>query len=97
MRLTWKDAVAAAVTGTIVALYVAFLQGAQLPLLGSVRGTAGAVLLLGIVGGCAMSRGDALTEPRSTERHVYVVLTGTLGVVALGAAVSRWSQGLRSP
>src|SRR5439155_21151992 len=52
MRLTWKDGLATVLTAGIVALYVAFVAGADLPLLSSARGIAVAALVLGI-GGCA--------------------------------------------
>jgi len=50
MRLTWRDSGATVLTGLVVAGYVAFLAGADLPLIASVRGMAGAVLVLGIAG-----------------------------------------------
>jgi hypothetical protein len=54
MRLTWKDALATVVAGVNVAIYVAATQGADLPVVGDVRGAAGAIVLLGLVGGCAL-------------------------------------------
>ncbi len=54
MRLTWKDAVTTVFMGVIVAVYAAFLNGTSLWLISSARGTTAAVLVLGIVGGCAL-------------------------------------------
>ncbi|MEV6156603.1 hypothetical protein AB0L53_40285 [Nonomuraea sp. NPDC052129] len=51
MRLTWKDALATVVAAANVAIYVAFTQGADVPVIDGVRGAAGAILLLGMVGG----------------------------------------------
>ncbi len=86
MRLTGKDLAATLFTGAVVGVYVAFLQGADLPFLGSVRGTAGVVLALGWVGGCALSGvGDAYTR-KQTSPLLVAVLTA-IGAVALVAAV----------
>ncbi|MEV0354304.1 hypothetical protein AB0H88_51920 [Nonomuraea sp. NPDC050680] len=63
-----------------VAIYVAFLQGADLPIVGSVRGATGAILLLGMVGGCALS------APSQTRR-LYMGIASTLGIIALAAGV----------
>ncbi|MFF0862023.1 hypothetical protein ACFYUV_09720 [Nonomuraea sp. NPDC003560] len=49
MRLTWKDAVATAVMGVITAVHVVFLQQADVLVLGSVRGVASVILVLGAV------------------------------------------------
>ncbi len=62
MRLTWKDAVTTLFMGAIVAVYVAFLNGTNLWLISSARGTTAAVMILGLVGGCALSAGAQSTE-----------------------------------
>lgn len=79
MRLTWKDAVATISTGLIIVVYVAYLAGADAPIIDSVRGATGTILLLGMAGGCAMSRGDL-------PKGAYTVLLSTLGTVAVLAA-----------
>ncbi|GAA4039002.1 hypothetical protein [Nonomuraea soli] len=79
MRLTWKDAVATISAAAVVAVYVMFLTGADVPIVDSVRGATGTILFLGMVGGCAMSRADV-------PKGAYTVLTGMLGTVALLAA-----------
>ncbi|MFI9846665.1 hypothetical protein ACIHFD_57260 [Nonomuraea sp. NPDC051941] len=84
MRLTWKDALATVVASTNIAIYVAFTQGADLPVIGSVRGAAGAILLLGMVGGCALS---TVGEEFMGRGGAYLCLTSTLGGVALIAGV----------
>jgi hypothetical protein len=49
MRLTWKDAVSSALMAAIVVIYAEFLNSTTLWLISSARGTATAVLVLGIV------------------------------------------------
>lgn len=46
--MTWRDATATLLTGVIVAVYVAFLNGTSLLLISSGRGATAAVLVLGI-------------------------------------------------
>jgi hypothetical protein len=88
MGLTWKDGVTTLVMAAIVSAYVAFLNGTSLWLISSARGTTAAVLVLGIVGGCALSSAGDLykgTQPASTQ--VFVSLATVAGIVALVAAV----------
>lgn len=88
MSLTWKDAVSTIVMAVIVAAYVAFLNGTSFWLISSARGMATAVLVLGIVGGCAMSEpGDLYTGPRSAMRVTLLTVTSLLGVAALAAGI----------
>ncbi|QYC41834.1 hypothetical protein Nocox_21140 [Nonomuraea coxensis DSM 45129] len=83
MRLTWKDALATVAAGVNVAVYVAFTQGADLPIVDSVRGTTGTILLLGVVGGCMLG-----AAPETFQRGgLYRGVAGTLGVVALLSGV----------
>jgi hypothetical protein len=89
MRLTWKDAVTTLFMAVIVAGYVAFLQGTSLWLISSARGTTAAVLVLGMVGGCALSAaGDLYTRAQSRWSMAILVITTMLGIVALTAAVA---------
>jgi hypothetical protein len=89
MRLTWKDAVTTLFMAVIVAGYVAFLQGTSLWLISSARGTTAAVLVLGMVGGCALSAaGDLYTRAQSRWSMAILVITTMLGIVALTAAVT---------
>jgi hypothetical protein len=81
MRLTWKDALATVVAGVNVAVYVAFTQGADVPVIDSVRGASGTILLLGIMGGCALSAA-------SESEGLYLRLAGALGVIALFAGLA---------
>ncbi|MFI9846621.1 hypothetical protein ACIHFD_57035 [Nonomuraea sp. NPDC051941] len=80
MRLTWKDALATVVAGTNIAIYVAFTQGVDVPFIDSVRGAAGAILLLGIVGGCALS---SVGEEYMGRGGPYLHLASALGSIAL--------------
>ncbi|GAA3561081.1 hypothetical protein GCM10022419_047150 [Nonomuraea rosea] len=83
MRLTWKDALATVAAGANVAIYVAFTQGADVPIIDSVRGATGAILLVGIVGGCMLS-----AAPEEYERKgPYMAVASTLGGIALLAGV----------
>jgi hypothetical protein len=69
----------------IVVIYAAFLNSTSAWLISSARGTAGAVLVLGLVGGCAMS---AVTEQdQGTQARAYRSLANVLGLTALVAGV----------
>jgi hypothetical protein len=88
MSLTWKDAVSTGFMAVIVAAYVAFLNGTSFWLISSARGTAIAVLVLGMVGGCAMSEpGNLYAGPRSATRLTLLTVTSLLGVTALAAGI----------
>ncbi|MFI6317630.1 hypothetical protein ACIBG8_08925 [Nonomuraea sp. NPDC050556] len=87
MRLTWKDGVATAFMAAMTAVYVMFLQGTDWPIIDSVRGAAGTILVLGMVGGCAMSRGDLYEKPMTTVKRFFVAIATVLGVTALAGAV----------
>ncbi|MFB9722483.1 hypothetical protein [Planobispora longispora] len=88
MRLTWKDAVATAVAGVNVAVYAAFLQGADLPIIPGVRGVTATILVLGLVGGCALSAADELYSGEKTPaRRLFTVVASLLGVTALVAGI----------
>ncbi|GIH96298.1 hypothetical protein ACFFMN_39255 [Planobispora siamensis] len=88
MRLTWKDAVATVVAGVIVAVYVAFLQGVDMAIISSVRGVATTILVLGFVGGCALSSADELYAGRRTPMtQLFTAVASLLGVTALVAGI----------
>ena len=88
MRLTWKDAVATLFMVVIVAAYVTFLNGTSLWLISSARGTACAVLVLGIVGGFALSSAaDLYTGSQSRSTQAFAALATLGGIIALAAAV----------
>jgi hypothetical protein len=88
MRLTWKDAVTTVVIAVIVATYAAFLNGTSLWLISSARGTASVVLVLGIVGGCALSSAaDLYNGPQSRSTQAFAGLATLGGIIALAAAV----------
>jgi hypothetical protein len=86
MRLTWKDAVATALTGLVVAAYVAFLAGADLPVISGVRGLAATVLVVGMVG-CALGGAGAADAPAERWSRTLTVVASLLGAVALFAAI----------
>jgi hypothetical protein len=81
IRLTWKDGIATALTAAAVGIYWALLAGAELPLVGSVRGSATAILLAG-VGGCVAG---AQVIPKGTGVSKWF---GFLGTVAFFAGLS---------
>ena len=84
MRLTWKDAVSTVFMAAIVVIYVAFLNSTTAWLISSARGTAAAVLVLGMVGGCAMS---AAGQYQGTQAWAYTSFASVLGAIALVAGV----------
>jgi hypothetical protein len=78
MRLTWKDAVATVLTGSIVTLYIAYLEGAALPLVAGPRVLAAVALVVGLAG-CAVG-GTGMTTDRPANWAVRVA--ALLGAVA---------------
>ena len=88
MMLTWKDAVTTLFMIAIVAIYVTFLSGTSLWLISSTRGTTAGVLVLGFVGGCALSTpGGVRATAQPRWARVLSAIASTLGVVELAAAV----------
>jgi hypothetical protein len=88
MRLTWKDAVATVFMAGIVVIYTAFLHGTSWWLISSVRGTTTAVLVLGFVGGCALSAaGDLYVTTLTGPARVLRTVATLLGLTALTAGV----------
>lgn len=85
MRLTWKDGVTTVTMAVITAVFLAFLLGAELPIVNTARGAIATVLVLGIVGGCAF--GTMTAETRTGMDRFLIVLAGLFGVVALTAAI----------
>ena len=85
MRLTWKDTISTVFMAAIVVIYVAFLNSTTAWLISSARGTAGAVLVLGIVGGCGMSA--AAEQYQGQRARAYTSFASVLGATALVAGV----------
>ncbi len=85
MRLTWRDVVATVFTAAIVVIYAAFLNSTTAWLISSARGTATAVLVLGMVGGCGLSAAGA--QYQGKHGGAYTAAVSLLGVVALITAV----------
>jgi hypothetical protein len=85
MRLTWKDAVSTVFMAAIAVVYVAFLNSTTAWLISSARGTATAVLVLGIVGGCGMSA--AADQYQDRRARGYTSFASVLGATALVAGV----------
>jgi len=88
MGLTWRDLVTTLFTGAIAIIYVAFLGGTSAWLISSARGTTTAVLILGMVGGCALgAAGDVYTQPQPRWGRIYEGIATTIGIVALIAGL----------
>ncbi|MCK2216120.1 hypothetical protein MF672_020290 [Actinomadura sp. ATCC 31491] len=83
MRLTWKDALATVAAAADVAVYVVFTRGADVWFFNDVRGAAATILVLGLVGGCALS---SLAE-EFQGRTGYVAVASAIGALALIAGV----------
>jgi hypothetical protein len=92
--LTWKDGVSTLFMGAIAAIYLTFLHGTGVWLISSARGTAAAVFILGMVGGCMLSgAGDLYQEQRSRTARAWRVIASFCGVVAFAAAVAGLATG----
>ena len=85
MRLTWRDGVTTVTMGLVTAVYLAFLLGADLPIVDTVRGTTATVLILGMVGGCGFSGLDGAGKTGLSK--FLVGLASVFGVVALAAGI----------
>ena len=88
MGLTWRDGVATLFMAVIAAIYVAFLGGTSAWLISSARGTTTAVLVLGMVGGCAIGAvGQLYTGNQPQPARVLRAIATILGLTALIAGV----------
>jgi hypothetical protein len=85
VRLTWKDAVSTVFMAAIIFIYIAFLNSTTAWLISSARGTAAAVLVLGLVGGCGMSA--TAEQYQDTRSRAYRSFANLIGVTALVAGV----------
>lgn len=88
MNLTWKDAVTTVLAGAIVAIYTAFLNGTGAWLISSARGTATAVLVLGVVACSFGTVADLYRRAEPPLTAAYAVVATATGVLALAAAVA---------
>lgn len=84
MRLTWRDDLTAAVMAVIIAVYLTFLLGADLPILGTARGTTSTVLVLGAI---ICVYGGIAAEAKTPPRWFLSLLSGMFAVVAVTAAI----------
>jgi len=88
MGLTWRDGVTTIFMAAIAAIYAAFLGGTSAWLISSARGTTTAVLVLGMVGGCAIGAvGELYTGPQPRPARVLRAIATTLGLAALIAGI----------
>jgi hypothetical protein len=88
MGLTWRDGVSTVFMAAIAASYAAFLGGTSAWLISSARGTTTAVLVLGMVGGCALgAAGDLYTGPQPRPTRIVRDIATALGLAALVAGV----------
>ena len=84
--LGWKDLWATTAIAAIVAAYAVHLAGTSTWLLDSVRGTTGLVLVIGALGCGFGNAAELYLADRTPAVQAYTLLTGALGLVALGAA-----------
>ncbi|MEU8246791.1 hypothetical protein [Nonomuraea sp. NPDC048916] len=69
-------------------VYVAYLQGTDLPIIDSTRGATATIMILGAFGGCALGSAEGLyRRDQSVSQRFYVVIASALGVTALAAGV----------
>lgn len=87
MRLTWHDSAATLLTGLVVVGYALFLAGVDLPLIGSVRGMAAAVLVAGIAG-CALGSAEPYHPDSNGWSRGATGTASFVGAVALFAAIT---------
>jgi hypothetical protein len=87
MRLTWHDSAATLLTGLVVAGYALFLAGVDLPLIASVRGMAGAVLVAGMLG-CALGSAEPYQPGSTGWSRRTTGAASFVGAVALFAAIT---------
>jgi hypothetical protein len=87
MRPNWRDLAATVLTGLVVAGYAAFLAGADLPLIASVRGMAVAVLVTGMVG-CAVGGAEAYRPGTAGWSRRATGVASVVGAAALFAAIT---------
>jgi hypothetical protein len=85
MKQIRKDAVSAVFMGAIVVIYVLFLNTTTAWLISSARGTAAAVLVLGAIGGCALSAAGELYQDK--QARAYTSFASVLGATALTAGI----------
>src|SRR5579859_2939224 len=94
MGLTWKDGVSTLFMGAIAVVCLTFLHGTNLWLISSARGTATAVLILGMVGGCMLSlAGDLYQQHASRAVRAWRVIASFCGVAAFAAAAAALVSG----
>jgi len=86
MGLTWRDLVSSAAIVTMMAVYVAFRTGTDLPLLSSAWTASVVEIVLGCI--CAVSAaGDLHTRPQPREGVIFRRVTTVLGTIALLAGL----------
>lgn len=89
MGLTWRDLVTTLFMGAIAIVYIQFLGGTSAWLISGARGTTTAVLILGMVGGCALGAvSDLYTAPQPRWGRIYRGAATMIGIVALTAALT---------
>jgi hypothetical protein len=84
MSLTWRDAVSTLALVVVLVAYAAHLQGMGLWLVSSTWATSAVILVVGLIGGCAVRAKDELsTRPQPLWTAVYRSIAAVLGVIAL--------------
>ena len=86
MGLTWRDLVSSAAVVAMMAVFVAFRAGTDLPLLSSAWTASVVAIVLGCI--CAVSAaGDLHTRPQPREGVIFRKITTVLGTMALLAGL----------
>ena len=86
MKLTWKDAVASAIVGVAIALYIGHLAGADLSFVSGPRVLAAVLLGLGFAAFVAAA--EIPDQPEDPAGRRWITTFGVLGTISVIAGVA---------
>ena len=88
MSLTWRDTVSTVALVVSLVAYAAYLQRTSLWLISSAWATSAVILVVGVIGGCAVSSAEDLyARPQPLWAGVYRKIATVIGVIALIAGL----------
>ena len=88
MSLTWRDALSTLALVVSLVAYAAYLQRASLWLISSAWATSAVIVVVGVIGGCAVSSAEDLYgRPQPLWTGVYRKIAAVIGVIALIAGL----------
>jgi hypothetical protein len=88
MSLTWRDAVSTVAMVVSLVAYAAYLQRTSLWLISSAWATSAVIVVVGVIGGCAVSSAEDLYgRPQPLWTGVYRKIAAVIGVIALIAGL----------